>query len=48
MQIDDKFRYESGVFEPYKIYSRYSTDKKNKNFDSVKIANIEDTEEYQH
>ncbi|MCT7582043.1 MBL fold metallo-hydrolase [Aliarcobacter butzleri] len=32
-------------FKPYKIYSRYRTDKKNKNFDIVKIANIEDMED---
>lgn len=44
MQIDDNIYTKSG-FEPYKIYSRYRTDKKNKNFDSVKIANIEDTED---
>lgn len=32
-------------FKPYKIYSRYRTDKKNKNFDTVKIANLEDIDE---
>ncbi|WP_164468960.1 hypothetical protein [Aliarcobacter cryaerophilus] len=32
-------------FKPYKIYSRYRTDKKNKIFDTVKIANLEDIDE---
>lgn len=32
-------------FKPYKIYSRYRTNKKNKSFDIVKIANLEDTNE---
>lgn len=32
-------------FKPYKIYSRYRTNNKNKNFDIVKLANIEDIED---
>ena len=32
-------------FKHYKVYSRYRTDKKNKNFDMVKIAKLEDIEE---
>lgn len=43
-QIDENFYIQIG-FKPYKIYSRYRTVKKNKNFDTVKIANLDDIEE---
>ncbi len=42
-EIDENLYIKIG-FKPYKIYSRYRTDRKNKNFDIVKIANIKDTE----
>ncbi|MDN5078308.1 MBL fold metallo-hydrolase [Aliarcobacter butzleri] len=44
IQVNESFYSKIG-FKPYKIYSRYRTDKKNKNFDTVKIANIGDIEE---
>ena len=43
-KINDNLYSQIG-FKHYKVYSRYRTDKKNKNFDMVKIAKLEHIEE---